>query len=277
MFQGYSIPIISGHRGTGLGNEIIPWGKAWITSQELGLTCMHPSWSLNPRQYFKDFQTSRLDFIPYEFMKRMPGVTIDTTFAQEKDDYADVVNALNLPRKPLVLKHASGMSGGYFGIYKARDYISHQIAKPHHVSRDLYKVRKNLEPNLITVAVHIRIGDFVESDTGPKPGEFNKMIPLEWYTNLIRHLKRTFQDKIQFLIFSDKAEDVGIKALMKINGVHLPIFRKNPLLSDLILMSTADLLICSISSMSLLAGFLSNTPYVWFEPHLENIGGLRSI
>ena len=94
---------------------------------------------------------------------------------------------------------------------------------------------------------------------------------------MIRLLKGIFQNKIQFLIFSDDAENQGIKKLLKIEGVKFPIFRKKPLLSDLILMSTADLLICSISSMSLLAGFLSSTPYIWFEPHLENIGGLKSI
>ena len=173
------MPFISKRRGAGLGNEVIPWGKAWIASQELGLKCLHPSWGLNPRRYYKDFHTSRLDFIPNEILKRMPGVTIDTTLAQSKDEYADVVNALDLPSKPFVLKHASGMSGGYFGIYKAREYLFQEFAKPSHVAGDLYKVRKNLETDLLTVALHIRIGDFMERDAAPMPGEFNRMIPLE--------------------------------------------------------------------------------------------------
>jgi hypothetical protein len=42
-------------------------------------------------------------------------------------------------------------------------------------------------------------------------------------------------------------------------------------------MAAADLLICSVSSLSMLAAFLSDAPYVWYRPHLGESDGLLSI
>jgi hypothetical protein len=47
--------------------------------------------------------------------------------------------------------------------------------------------------------------------------------------------------------------------------------------SDLLVAAHADLLVCSISSFSMWAAFLSNAPYIWFLPHLQNADGCYSI
>jgi hypothetical protein len=42
-------------------------------------------------------------------------------------------------------------------------------------------------------------------------------------------------------------------------------------------MAQADLRICSISSYSLVASFLSGGPYLWYEPQLTRIDGMYSL
>lgn len=43
--------------------------------------------------------------------------------------------------------------------------------------------------------------------------------------------------------------------------------------SDLSIMARADLLVCSVSSFSMLAAFLSEGEYVWYAPHLTRVSG----
>jgi len=47
--------------------------------------------------------------------------------------------------------------------------------------------------------------------------------------------------------------------------------------SDLLLMTMADIRICSISSYSLVASFLSGGPYLWYEPQLTVSGEFYSL
>ncbi|MGA2876412.1 MAG: hypothetical protein ABSE82_12840, partial [Nitrososphaerales archaeon] len=47
--------------------------------------------------------------------------------------------------------------------------------------------------------------------------------------------------------------------------------------SDLLLMSMADLRICSISSYSLMAAFLSDGLYIWYEPQLTYTDGMYTL
>ena len=59
----YALPMATG-RGAGLGNELIPWGKAYIASRVLGIPALHPAWGLNTRRYWEYFGTSRIDWPP---------------------------------------------------------------------------------------------------------------------------------------------------------------------------------------------------------------------
>jgi hypothetical protein len=47
--------------------------------------------------------------------------------------------------------------------------------------------------------------------------------------------------------------------------------------SDLLLMSQADLRVCSISSYSLAASFLSGGPYLWYKPQLTLRNGFYTL
>lgn len=277
----YSVPTLLSTRGAGFGNEVIAWGKAFIGAQELGLRTLHPAWALNERKYRHDFGTSLFDWPAQQALRGLPKIVVDVAQASTHADYADVMRDLSeqsaRKRGPLAVFHASGMSGGYFGIRGARDFLRSAVTAPSHVAADTYKISARLAPEKITVALHIRAGDFVASMDGPKPGQFNTMLPIEWYAATSKTLRAAFGENIQFVIFTDDENNPTIKSLSReLQAVPLPA-RTKPLLSDIRAMSSADLLLCSVSSLSMFAAFISEKPYVWYGPHLGERDRLRSI
>jgi hypothetical protein len=141
---------------------------------------------------------------------------------------------------------------------------------------DLYKIRERLDPQRLIVAVHLRAGDFGSAEAPPRPGEFNRALPREWYRNVVANVAAEFGERAQFLLFSDEVASRDAMLVDNASVVQLPA-RERPMLSDLLSMAFADLLVCSVSSFSLLAGFLSDHPYAWYAPHLYERGGWRSI
>lgn len=278
----FSVPALLSTRGAGFGNEVIAWGKAFIGAQELGLRTLHPAWALNERKYRHDFGTTLFDWPAQQMLRRaFPSLIVDSAMAATHDDYVDVMRDLadrvTRKRGPLAVVHASGMSGGYYGIRGARDYLRTAITSPQHVAGDTFKIASRLSPEKLTVALHIRAGDFAVSTQGPGPGQFNTMLPVDWYAATGKSLRAAFGENIQFVIFTDDETNPGIVSLAKeLEAVPLPV-RSKPLLSDIHAMASADLLICSVSSLSMFAAFISEKPYIWYGPHLGRSGGLRSI
>lgn len=276
-----SQPVLQTTRGAGLGNEIIPWGKAFIAAQEFGLKVLRPAWGLNVRGYHKDFETSRLDWPLHRALAIMPTITIGEASIAGKADYAAALEPYRAQvlscTGPLVVRHASGMIGGFLGIRAARDYLRGQLLRPPHVARDVYAVQKKFDSAKLTIALHIRRGDFATLDQGPAPGQFNKTVPIRWYDNVATVLRKRYADRAQFVVYTDAPKDQEVLALCrKLNALSLPQ-RGRPVLSDLWGMANSDLLVCSVSAMSMLAAYLSSNQYVWYGPHLGETHGWRRI
>jgi hypothetical protein len=82
---------------------------------------------------------------------------------------------------------------------------------------------------------------------------------------------------VTFLVLTDDQGSPTVRRLVDEAGAVLPPHRSRPVLSDLAAMASADLLVCSVSSLSMLGAFLSSSPYLWYAPHLEATDGWRSI
>lgn len=275
---GFSLPRPVG-RGAGLGNEVIPWGKAFIGAQELGLRCLHPAWGANSRGYAHEFGTTRLDWIGYRLLRVLPTVTISDELVETtgaRFDYQTAIRVLaeneNWKRRgPLVLQHQS-MAGGYLSISSARHFLQAQtIFTPAAVASAYSEHRQS---HALRVVLHVRAGDFSAGNDDPSPGEFNVSIPIDWYRQVAKAIRASFDGAIEMHVLSD-TESPELAALRRSVGASARVVRSS--LGDLEFMAHADLLVCSISSFSLLAAFLSNSPYIWFGPHLGERSGWLSI
>jgi len=280
------MPVLTGWRGAGFGNEVFPWAKAYIGARELGLHPLHPAWGLNRRRYWDDFDTSRLNWPAQRLMSMcLPHVDLTWEMVREtgEDDYALAMRALRhrlltSARRPVVVRHASGMKGGFLAIRRARDFIMREVLKPPQVVDELYRnFGDSRFADAVRVGVHLRAGDFTDVRWGPLPGEFNRVVPVEWYVAVCRALRENFSPRVMFRLFTDDPRHPSIRRLVRDLGPCAVVTPRQSFLPDLAAMTTCDLLVCSVSSFPMLAAFLSGRPNVWYGPHLGDVHGWKAL
>jgi hypothetical protein len=266
-----------GRRGAGLGNELLPWAKGWIASQLLDAHLVGPSWGINQRKYSRNFRTSRFDFLLEDALQRLPHVAFT-----ERDYRAtgeiDFGSALKrwattqgLDTRKSYIVCVEGMWGGYPSIRSARSFLWAKLLNSKDALRNVFEISRTRSRSKLFVAVHMRsLGDgFVAADSREDVrGKFNILIPPQWYLWVCEALRKRFRDRIEFHIFTDRPGPEFNEVVHRLNPGQVAQ-RGLTECSDLILMAQADLRICSVSSYSLAASFLSDGPYLWYEPQLS--------
>jgi hypothetical protein len=170
------------------------------------------------------------------------------------------------------------MWGGYLAISSARNFLRAKLLNSRNALANMFKVQSRLDRRKLTIAVHMRLaGDFSAAGPGNEVrSRFNIQIPIQWYRGVCEALRRSFGNRIQFCFFTDK-ETPQYLELISEYCLEQVRCRELSECSDLLLMAEADLRICSISSYSMAACFLSAGPYVWYEPQLHLEGGMYSL
>ena len=231
-----------------------------------------------PRGYRKEFGTGRLDWATYRLLGLLPTVDVTDEMVEAtgaRFDYAAAMHALAahlVRRKAMILRHES-MSGGYLGIRAARRYLQSQIVFH---PRVLTSAREHMRlPGELRVVMHVRLDDFSESKRARRRVPLTSLCLACGSNRSVNCSDTLFGEPIEIVVLSDSESSrvVELRQSLGAKGREPP----RSMLNDLELMTTADLLICSISSFSMLAAFLSDSPYVWFAPHLGDDGGWLSI
>lgn len=275
-------------RGEGLGNEMLPWAKGMIASQVLNATLIGPSWGLNKRKYHRNFQASRLDFLLEDILVRLPHY-----YFAERDyiesgevDFGAAIHSWarrhGLLRKKHFIVTVDGMYGSYYGgytaIHNARPFLWARLLNSCDAITNVYRIASKLNRRKLFVAVHMRFGgDFTTlNEDDNMRGRFNIVIPGEWYLHACQALVDELGDSVQFYFFTDRGGPEFDEAVRRFNPGQV---RQAGLTecSDLVLMAQADLRICSISSYSMMASFLSDGPYLWYEPQLTHADGVYNL
>ncbi|MBT9591084.1 MAG: alpha-1,2-fucosyltransferase [Thiobacillus sp.] len=279
----FCLPRVRG-RGAGLGNELIPWARAAVAGHVLGARTLAPAFGLNPRRYRHYFDTPRLDWLGHRLLER-----VLPRFEFTEADFLEHGGApLSVAIRHFAERHrlgersawvmtTQGMWGGYRHVIEARDFVFSRLYLSNHAAENLATIQSRLDPARTTVGMHVRLGDF---HAAPKmqtcQGQFNVSLPIDWYTNIARSIVERLGDAVQFLIVSDGTPQQLAPLLdscKAITTLDIP----NSDISDLLALANTDLLVCSVSSYSAWAAFLSDAPYLWFEPNLQQIEGYYSI
>lgn len=265
-----------GRRGEGLGNEMLAWAKGWIASQELDAHLVGPSWGINARHYYRNFRSCRLDFMLEDLLAHLPHYSFseEDFRATGEIDFGTAIRAwatkIGLVSKKNYIVIVEGMWGGYPSIYRSRKFLLANLLQSRDALKNLQGLESGLDRSKLTIAVHMRTAanEFVpvRQDENCR-GRFNILIPGEWYLWVCEALRTHFGDRIQFRLFTDRGGKDYDEAVRRFNPGQI---RQAGLTecSDLLAMTFADLRICSVSSYSLMANFLSGGPYVWYEPQL---------
>jgi hypothetical protein len=270
------------NRGYGLGNELIPWARALLAALLLDAYCFPPAFGLNRRRYWRHFGTPRYDWLRN---RTLPWLLPRVEFTEadwRRHGAGDVLVALRgfaaehrlLERRAYVFV-TTGMWGGYTHIEAARMQMRAILQTSRYAARNLVRLAGRLDPARITVGMHVRFGDFRPADSVQEyRGVWNTALPMEWYVNVAQSLRREFGAEAQFLVVSDgTAEQLRplLEAVPCVTTTDIP----DSDCSDLLALADADLLVCSISSYSQWAAFLSQAPYLWYAPSLHVHPGER--
>ena len=273
------------YRGEGLGNELIPWAKGWIASQALHARLVGPSWGLNRRRYWRNFRSSRLDFILEDALLRAPLATFteEDYLSTGEVDFGTAllrwVEKIDLVKERFFVVGVEGMWGGYGAIRNARWFLWERLLGSRDALDNMYRVLSRLDRSRLQVAVHIRSkgdGFSAPAQTKEQRGKFNLLVPGDWYLWVCRAVREAFGERVQFWFFSDRPNPVFEEGVERFNPSQI-ICTGRTECSDLLLMAQADLRLCSVSSYSLAAAFLSDGPYVWYEPQLALSDGTYSL
>ena len=277
-------------RGAGLGNELIPWARAFVAATLLNAKLLPPAFGLNARRYGRHFDTPAWDWLMHRAMLRtLPAYYFDESafcaFGGGTDG-GDAVTALQgfiehhgLKHRKAYVLYTDGLWGGFAHIAAARDFVRATLYRSRFAAQNLLRLRQRLSPDAVHIGLHIRLGDFGHARhlADEYRGQFNLSLPLQWYRQLALNLKSQLDRPLQFAVFSDGTREQLAPVLEGLDAVYTDDLAPGDC-SDLLALADMDLLVCSVSSFSAMAAFLSDSPYIWFEPQLQHhAGGLRSI
>lgn len=267
-------PLVLPHGGFGLGNDLIPLGKAYLISEECGGRLLDISWRENKRNYQRYFRSSWFDPLLRRLLwKSLPRIAfpVDYGGAAISNQIKEFCNQHSLYNhdRPILIT-VTGISGGPETVYLARDYILHRLLGTRHTLRNLRTIKQSCDNSRkLIVGIHARLGDFWEIGERSYAGVVNTKLPLAWYINIVEFVRRHFRHfDLQFLVASDDPSSDFVKSITS-ESTGVVISRlPNSDISDLIALSQCDLLICSSSTYSMWAAFLGSCYYVWYKPNL---------
>jgi len=271
----------------GLGNELLPVAKAFCASAELGLQMVSPQWSRSNqkydyRRYFPASLHDRWLALVGSLQKRRVVFTEADYRETGVLDYGKAACAFlesrGLINAESVTLYTEGMWGGFLSIWNSRPFIRSMLLKMPFTLRNYYAVARELDPSKLTVAVHMRMGNFPQPEVGIawKPGTWNVRHPVSWFESVCGAVSDAFPGDVQYMLFTDgTAEECRsfVKRFQPIESRH----QKLNVCSDLALMADADLLVCSLSSFSFWAAFLGSGHYVLFAPALQIVQSYQCI
>lgn len=282
--RGLSVARVIGKRGAGLGNELVPWAKAALVSQELGVRLARPSWALHPEKYPEAWGWRRPSLaVEYVAGGLMPSLVISEEMYRATGlvDYGSAVRAIveersyGTRRSPVRIV-SEGMWGGYQAIEGAKPFLWMQLLSAKGVPGALAQHQRRVGDR-VSAVIHMRGGDFVAEP--PSAGQFNKRLPLEWYLGVGEQIRKSLGADVDIAIVTDSPKSSDVAKLVSATGAVIecaPWVHSAPM-ADLAILASADLSVCSVSSFSMAAAFLSDdAPYIWYKPQLNRQeGGLN--
>jgi len=261
-------------QGHGLGNELVPWARAFLASQVLNARLLPPAFGLNRREYWRHFGTAPDDWIYNRALERLLPVVEFTEADWLEHGGDDVATALRgfaaargLQRRSAYVLVTEGLWGGFHHVQAAREFMRATLYQSRFAAGNLLRLRERIDPDKILVGMHVRLGDFRAPGDARDTRTGNVSLPLDWFCNIADSLRAQLADGLQFLLVSD-----GTPAQLQPLMQRIPCITSADLpdgdCSDALALADSDLLVCSASTYSHLAAFLSDSPYIWFAPNL---------
>ena len=285
--------VFMGNRPAGIGNEIFNYSKSQIANKAIPGIIHFPKHRMGIHVLPKQFShTSDATYHLRLILARIKGellvidqkVYFETAKKIQKWDYRDVIIELvkTYPKKRHFL-HSSKMAGGYLSIKSFRKSISEMFVNQTSVLETKFSVAMHVRGAVEYKTKFYRRNreDFSSSMTQISPGVFNLETPISFYLDVIDHFSKSELEKnYDFKIVTNLktthpkiAKIIDILQSLKLNYTVV----EGDQVDGLAEIATANLIVPSISSYSLLAIFISDSQFLWPAHHLHGFDHFLSI
>src|SRR5580658_8549146 len=131
-------------RGHGLGNELLPWARAFLAAQVLEASLLPPAFGMNRRGYWRDFYTAPDDWIRHRAIERLLPVVEFSEGDWLAHGGGDVVQALRsfaterkLFDRNFFTLVTDGLWGGFRHVEAARGFIYSKLYLSRYAAHNL--------------------------------------------------------------------------------------------------------------------------------------------
>jgi hypothetical protein len=251
----------------GLGNKLFPWAHAQVFGVINGINACAIGWTrphIGPllrgesqlRFYRRYLTQSGADLLASALLSAKGNIVRNAPLKQ--------VDSTLLLNHLFVWNQAPHWSDYFYELREFRNLIKALIWKTIIPSVRL-EVARIVPP---VVAVHIRCGDFRQLQVGE---DFNKVggtrTPLEYFVAIIQEVRHCHGSTLPVMVFTD-GHFSEIAAVLRLPAVQAA--PRNSPITDLLLMSKAQLIITSASStFGYWAGFLADSPLLLHPGHIH--------
>ena len=232
--------------GAGLGNILFPWATALVYAKNNNLQRIQTTWkNLKIGTFLRKERDKRM------YMDLFTG-----------DDGISGFKKFWLLNFTNQVKYFSDMDRLFEPFKNDHVFVKSEllnIISPHHV-------KKAMEFNNNSIAIHIRMGDFKNPDNEDvlRKGAWNYRLPIQWYKNIISKIREV--SDMPIYIFSD-AKNTELKEILDIDNCNRAYF--GSAISDMIALSRCKILVSSASTFSMWASFLGQMPTIWFPGQMR--------
>lgn len=249
--------------GAGLGNILFTYARAVVyASKHPGTKMIWPTWlslKIGPilrnekdKRFYSDLFSNHSGYISgFEKFKLLA--------IKEKASEQDLLQGVDCNNK---IVEFTGFDECFTPIMADSEIVRADIIK-----NLKSKNQSALYYNFKGICIHIRLGDFSRvTMEDVLSGKHNSAIPVEWYANMIREIRKITGKEIPVHIFSDGSDDELAEVL------SLPqVSRKSfgTAIADIIALSNAKLLVASGSSFSMWARYLGRMTTILFPNQVK--------
>lgn len=229
--------------GAGLGNLLFPWARAEILAKKYNGYLIAPTWrnlKLGPiLRREKDFRTYGDIFKHRSIKKFMQDAYVKNKLRNHHITEEDFLASLEYG-----LVEVEGMGNYFYDIQEEKEYLKNRLTE---ISIDPPR------ENIGGIAMHIRMGDFQEIKE--EKYSRNSRVALEWFVNEAFRLREILGNQ-DITIFTDDISGRVKKEFEVIENVKFaPVATA---IQDILKLSSANHIVCSNSTFSLWAVFLSD-------------------
>jgi hypothetical protein len=263
----------------GLAHELLAWARCRVWCEETGAAMVAPNWfKLRLGPYLRHESDKRNYFLLFHSGGAVSGARRRSLLARARiiDVQAEWPARPAPQDTPVLLRFHNALARNIpLSFHQVRGHGAFLRRELLAIVNEPFKPRKAGKP---FVAVHVRLGDFspnrsVDSLAG---GATNSRIPIDWYVDRLRALRRSLGVDLPALIYSD-GEDRELAPLMA--EVDVSRAKRQASVTDLLEMGEAACIISSGSGFSFWGAMLGDAPRLCFpgqsleaalaDPHAE--------